>query len=209
MEKADADAFFGLLLDPSALLDVGAGLALGAVLADIFGSDKEASAKPAPDAVPDTDSTSEEPRPDSTRLPLGGSPPPHGRLPDALARFRPVRPTCARTDADGSPLRVFREAACAGIDGTCRRWDDHPTMMATLKLDSKARGSLAKLGGRPGQTYSVRTDGPRIVLEPLVSADLSDDDWKPTRTLKQLMRHAVDELPEIPRSKELVRKVKL
>lgn len=82
-------------------------------------------------------------------------------------------------------------------------------MMATLKLDSKARGSLAKLGGRPGQTYSVRTDGPRIVLEPLVSADLSDDDWKPTRTLKQLMRHAVDELPEIPRSKELVRKVKL
>jgi hypothetical protein len=59
-------------------------------------------------------------------------------------------------------------------------------MTATLKLDSKARGSLAKLGGRPGQTYTVHTDGPRIVLEPVEPKAKEGKTWKPTVTFDEL-----------------------
>ena len=68
-------------------------------------------------------------------------------------------------------------------------------MVTVFKLDDKARGSFRKFGGKPGQKFKARTDGPNIVLEPVDAEDDSGDDWKPTMTVAELYR-ATAELPE-------------
>lgn len=84
-------------------------------------------------------------------------------------------------------------------------------MTTTITLDDKARGSFRKFGGRPGQKFIARTDGPSIVLEPVEAENDAGDDWKPTMTLSDLYRNPA-ELPEgfgkrMPREK--VRRVML
>ena len=68
-------------------------------------------------------------------------------------------------------------------------------MTTTITLDDKARGSFRRFGGKPGQKFTARTDGPNIVLEPVEAEDESGDDWMPTLTVPELYR-ATTELPE-------------
>ena len=84
-------------------------------------------------------------------------------------------------------------------------------MTMTITLDDKARGRFRRFGGKPGQKFTARTDGPSIVLELLESDDESGDDWKPTMTVAELYRSVV-ELPQgfgkrMPTEK--IRRVKL
>jgi|JI10StandDraft_1071094.scaffolds.fasta_scaffold52657_3 hypothetical protein len=58
----------------------------------------------------------------------------------------------------------------------------------TITLDEKARGSLRKFGGKPGQKFTARTEGECIVLEPVEAEVDSGENWKPTMSLAELYR---------------------
>lgn len=67
----------------------------------------------------------------------------------------------------------------------------------TITLDHKARGRFRRFGGKPGQKFIARMDGPSIVLEPAETEEDGNAVWKPTLALADLYRKKA-KLPEGP-----------
>jgi hypothetical protein len=134
-----------------AIVVVGVGLAVGAVLADLFGADDKPSAESEPDASSDMHAASVETRPDADALSLGGPVDAFDRSPSPSARPSAVRPSCRSR-------RATR--------------DDLETIFAAGPLSRSAAASALRQRIGCGRTAAYRTLSPGSRL----SAHLREDE---------------------------------